>query len=168
MDQPPMDQPPIQPLRGKSLRIMMMLHEAPDDAPLYARRITELTGLQHHEIGPIITRFLRLGWVTAERETSTHAELGRTPRRYFYITSAGRTRFYQVPLPEVQAATVKRPGDPITLRAELHHARERIAELEGRLAALGGLNRDEALRWAMENASAWATQNYEGMATEGV
>jgi len=163
-----MDQPPIEPLRAKSLRILMMLHEAPDDAPLYARRITELTGLQNNEILPVIARFLKLGWVTAEREKRTSAELGRTARRYFYITSAGRARFYQTPLPEVQAATVKHPDDPITIRAELSHARERIAELEGRLAALGGLNRDEALRWAMENARAWATQNYEGMATEGV
>jgi DNA-binding PadR family transcriptional regulator len=98
-------------LRGQSLRILLLLNDAPQEEPLYAGRITSLTGLQSSTVFPILSRFLDLGWVEDEKEKGTALDLGRPPRRYYRITSEGRAQLNEVTLNEVRE--VKTPAPPV-------------------------------------------------------
>jgi DNA-binding MarR family transcriptional regulator len=59
------------------------------NADYYSYGIARQTGLLPATVTPIVTRLVRVGWLSEETETGDPAVLGRPLRRYVRLTATG-------------------------------------------------------------------------------
>lgn len=73
--------------------VLDVLTSAPDDDPAWGLRICQQTGYGTGTIYPALDRMLKVGYIADRWEEPPPAD--RPPRRYYFITSAGRSAYQQ-------------------------------------------------------------------------
>ena len=71
-------------------RLVLEAFLADPDAELYGLELARTAGLPTGTVHPILARLEGLDWVSSRWEQVDASEVGRPPRRYYRLTSAGR------------------------------------------------------------------------------
>lgn len=80
-----------------TLAVLRVFDQAPHDAH-YGYDLMKQAGIQSGSLYPLLARLERLGIVSSDWEPVEPATVGRSPRRFYRLTDAGRTYVQELKL----------------------------------------------------------------------